>query len=99
AKIWPRLAPPLSEEDRRVPLPDFAQRLKEGVGDRAVPALMTAIKGKANAGVSMGRLLLNLFIALAPALIFVLIFAYSYLKVTEPVVEADYGLQEMGSFG
>src|SRR5690606_18397464 len=32
AKIWPRLAPPLSEEDRRVPLPDFAQRLKEGVG-------------------------------------------------------------------
>ena len=98
AKIWPRLAPPLSEEDRRVPLPDFAQRLKENVGDRAVPALMTAIKGKANAGVSMGRLLTNLFIALMPALLFVAVFGFSYVSVTAPVVEADYGLEEMGSF-
>src|SRR5690606_29038914 len=98
AKLKPNLAPPLSEEDRKVILPDFAQRLKDTVGNRAVPALLVAIKGRRNADVSMGRLLLNLFIALMPAIIFVLAFGGSYLALTKPVVEVDYGLQQMGGF-
>ena len=98
AKLKPNLAPPLSEEDRKVILPDFAQRLKDTVGNRAVPALLVAIKGRRNSDVSMGRLLLNLFIALMPAIIFVLAFGGSYLALTKPVVEVDYGLQQMGGF-
>ncbi len=98
AKIRPNLAPPLSEEDRRVPLPGFAQRLKDNVGDRAVPALVSGIRGRGDAGVSTGRLLFNLFIALAPAIVFVLVFASSYVSVTAPVVEAEYELEQMGGF-
>src|SRR5690606_26394748 len=93
AKLKPNLAPPLSEEDRRVHLPDFAQALKDHIGNRAVPALLAGIKGRRNLDVPMGRLLLNLFIALTPAILFVLAFGFSYASVTKPVVEVDYGLQ------
>lgn len=98
AKLKPSIAPPLSEEARKVPLPPFAQTLKETVGNRAVPALLAGIKGRRNVDVSMGRLLLNLFIALMPAIVFVLAFWGSYSSLTAPVVEVDYGLQQMGSF-
>ncbi len=98
AKLKPSLAPPLSEEDRRVILPDFAQKLKDTVGNRAVPALLMGIKGRRNADVPMSRLLLNLLIALMPAIVFVLAFGGSYMSLTKPVVEVDYGLQQMGGF-
>ncbi|MCO5118294.1 MAG: TRAP transporter large permease subunit [Burkholderiaceae bacterium] len=98
AKLKPNLAPPLSEEDRKVPLPDFAQKLKDSIGNRAVPALLLAIKGRRNADVPMGRLLLNLFIALMPAIVFVLAFGAIHANLTRPVVEVDYGLQQMGGF-
>ena len=84
ARVRPNLAPPLSEEARRVPLPGFAQRLKDNVGDRAVPALLTDLRGRGDAGVSTGRLLLNLVIALAPAIVFVLVFGASYVNLTSP---------------
>src|SRR3546814_6036270 len=35
AKLKPSVAPPLPEEARKVPLPAFAQTLKETIGDRA----------------------------------------------------------------
>ncbi|NLD54081.1 MAG: TRAP transporter large permease subunit [Burkholderiaceae bacterium] len=98
AKLRPNLAPPLSEEDRKVPLPGFAQRLKDNVGDRAVPALLAGLRGRGDAGVSFARLLFNLFIALAPAILFVLVFSSSYVSVTAPVVEAEYELEQMGGF-
>ena len=98
AKLKPSVAPPLSEKDRTVPLPAFAQTLKDTIGNRAVPALLLAIKGRRNSDVSMGRLMLNLFIALTPAIIFGLAFWGSYGSLTKPVVEVDYGLQQMGGF-
>ncbi len=98
AKLRPNLAPPLSEEDRKVLLPGFAQRLKDNVGDRAVPALLAGLRGRGDAGVSFARLLFNLFIALAPAILFVLVFSSSYVSVTAPVVEAEYELEQMGGF-
>jgi TRAP-type mannitol/chloroaromatic compound transport system permease large subunit len=98
AKLRPSVAPPLSEEDRKVPLPDFARVLKENVGDRALPALLTAIKGRRNVDVPMRRIWLNLLVALLPAIVFVAAFGASYAALTKPVVEADYGLQQMGGF-
>src|SRR5690606_22352701 len=90
--------PPLSDEARRVPLPAFAQTLKETIGDKALPAMLTAIKGKRNVDVPMGRLLLNLFIALMPAIVFVAAFGASYASLTAPVAEVEYELQQMGGF-
>ncbi|MFA7665301.1 MAG: TRAP transporter large permease subunit [Burkholderiaceae bacterium] len=99
AKLKPSVAPPLSEKDRQVPLPPFAKTLKETVGNHAVPAMLNALKGRRNADVPTGRLLANLFIAFIPAIVFALAFGASYLKVTAPIVEVDYGLEQMGGFG
>ncbi|HRO58570.1 MAG TPA: TRAP transporter large permease subunit [Burkholderiaceae bacterium] len=96
AKLKPSLAPPLSEEERRVPLPPFAATLKETVGNRAVPAMLMAIKGRANADVPMSTLLKNLFVAALPAMVFALAIGASYVSVTSPVVEQDFGLEQMG---
>ena len=98
AKLKPSVAPPLSEEARRVPLPDYAQVLKERIGNRALPALLTALKGRRNVDVPMNRLLLNLLIALLPAIVFVAAFGASYASLTAPVAEVQYELQQMGGF-
>ena len=97
AKIKPKLAPPLTAEQRVVPLP--APLLALGVtGDRyAVPALMAALKGKRNANVSTGYLLQQLFVALLPLLLFLVVALMSYRAAT--TVEAapvESGLQQIG---
>ena len=50
AKLKPALMPPLSQEERRVALPSFAERLSHS-GDRALTALMRGLKGRRNADV------------------------------------------------
>ncbi|HWL29746.1 MAG TPA: TRAP transporter large permease subunit, partial [Burkholderiaceae bacterium] len=45
AKISPKSAPPLSAEERRVTLPEFAQTIKETISNRALPGLIGAMKG------------------------------------------------------
>ncbi len=97
AKIKPNLAPPLTAEQRVVPLP--APLLALGVtGERyAVPALMAALKGKRNAKVSTGYLLQQLFVALLPLLLFLVVALTSYRAAT--TVEAapvESGLQQIG---
>lgn len=96
AKINPKAAPPLSVEERRVTLPEFAETVKRTISNRAVPGLVGAIKGKRNAGVPMRTLVNNLFIALLPALAFVAIMGLSYKMVTAPLPQEATGLVEMG---
>ncbi len=96
AKINPKAAPPLSAEERRVTLPEFAEIAKRTISNRAVPGLIGAIKGKRNAGVPMRTLVNHLFIALLPALAFVAIMGLSYKMVTAPLPQAATGLVEMG---
>ncbi len=98
AKFKPHLAPPMSAEDRRVPLPAFAEIVSTSINDKVLPGLMGAIKGKRNAAVPMRELLSHLFIALLPALAVVLIMGTVFLKVTAPVQqEAMEGVVAMGS--
>src|SRR5690606_16581599 len=78
AKLRPSVAPPLSEEDRRVPLPDYAQAIKETITNRAVPGLISAMKGPRNIDVPMKLLLKNLAVALLPAVIFIAVMGFSY---------------------
>ncbi len=99
AKIFPKSAPPLSEEERRVDLPPFAETLRDTIGKRALPALLKAIKGKNNADIPMAVLLRNLALVVLPAVIFVAAMGLTYKVVTAPIVTVDYGLQEMGGFG
>jgi TRAP-type mannitol/chloroaromatic compound transport system permease large subunit len=96
AKISPKSAPPLSEEERRVTLPEFAETIKHNVSNRALPGLIGAMKGKRNVNVPMRTLLWQAFIALLPALMFVAIMGVSYKIVTAPPPAEATGLVEMG---
>ncbi|MGO3872010.1 MAG: TRAP transporter large permease [Alcaligenes sp.] len=96
AKLRPSVAPPLSPEDRIVPLPDFAKTIKETITDRAVPGLISAMKGPRNVDVPMNLLLKNLAVALLPAVLFFSVMGFSYQSVTAPKAVEHYELQEMG---
>jgi TRAP-type mannitol/chloroaromatic compound transport system permease large subunit len=97
AKIKPSMAPPMSAEDRIVPLPAFAQVVSKDVSSTVLPGLIGAIKGKRNANVPMRDLLNHLGIALLPALAVAAIMGTIYFKVTAPLpVETVQGVQAMG---
>ena len=97
AKIKPSMAPPMSAEDRIVPLPAFAQVVSKDISSNVLPGLIGAIKGKRNAAVPMRELLNHLGIALLPALAVAAIMGTIYFKVTAPLpVEAVEGVVAMG---
>ena len=98
AKLKPHLAPPMSAENRRVPLPEFAQIVSSTVSERVLPGLIGAIKGKRNSAVPLRSLLNHLGIAVLPALSVALIMGMVYFKVTAPLVEeASEGVVAMGA--
>jgi len=101
AYFKPRLMPPLSAEERRVPLPSPLQKLSDTVSKKALPALLLAVKGRRNQDVPAGYVLRQLGIALLPALMFVLCAAWAWDLNTQgssaPAVAAQGGgLQEPG---
>ena len=96
AKLKPSLAPPLSAEDRHVPLPAFAEIVSDTISHKALPGLLGAIKGKRNAAIPMRTLLNHLFIVLLPALAVALLMGVIYLSVTAPAAQLVEGLVEMG---
>jgi TRAP-type mannitol/chloroaromatic compound transport system permease large subunit len=110
AKLKPSLAPPLSAQARFVPLPPLTQRISETVSNRALPALLLALKGSRNAGVPAGYILKQLGITLLPALVFAVVAALSYAAATTPsdapaamqsgaLAEPGGGVQEPPSTG
>ena len=97
AKFKPHLAPPMSAEDRRVPLPPFAEVVSKGISNKVLPGLIGAIKGKRNAAVPMRELLSHLGIALLPAIAVALIMGAIFMKVTAPIEsEVVEGVVSMG---
>jgi TRAP-type mannitol/chloroaromatic compound transport system permease large subunit len=97
AKIKPSMAPPMSAEERIVPLPAFAQVVSKDISTNVLPGLIGALKGKRNAAVPMRDLLNHLVIALLPALAVAAIMGAIYFKVTAPLpVEAVEGVVAMG---
>jgi TRAP-type mannitol/chloroaromatic compound transport system permease large subunit len=102
AKIKPSLAPPLSAEDRFVPLPPLTQKITNPDGTQhAMLGLIAALKGKRNQDVPTGYLLRQLLLVFAPLLLFVFVSLWSYRAVTEPLLaEATYeNLTRMGEAG
>jgi TRAP-type mannitol/chloroaromatic compound transport system permease large subunit len=97
AKLKPSLAPPLSAEDRLVPLPAPLAQAGVSGGQRALPALLAALKGRRNHGVPASYLLQQLFIALLPLLVFAAVALLSYRVVTSVAAVDDAStLQQMG---
>ncbi|MCT9071624.1 TRAP transporter large permease [Cupriavidus gilardii] len=98
AKLRPRLAPPLPLADREVPLPPLQQRLRDTIGARALPALVTALKGKRNAAIPTGQLMRQFGIAVLPALVVALLMGSIYAGVTAaPPAAVDATLMELGA--
>ena len=97
AKLKPALAPPLTPEQRFVPLPPLTQRITASGEVRALPGLLKALKGRRNQDVSTGYLLRQLFIAALPLLFFVFVALWSYQVATQPALAEDTGgLQQIG---
>ena len=95
--IKPSIAPPLSAEERYVPLPRFAEEIVKGGSSNVLTGLIGALLGKRNANVPRRTLLNHLFIAFLPLLAAILVMGAVYLVVTKQEVVDTTGLQEMGS--
>jgi TRAP-type mannitol/chloroaromatic compound transport system permease large subunit len=94
AKFKPRLMPPLSEAERRVVMPAFAQTLSAR-GANAIAGLLRAATG--HAGVPAAIALRQLFVSLLPMLVVAAILAVTYQVATAPeVVESTAGLVQAG---
>ena len=100
AKFKPKLMPPLSLEDRKVPLPMSYTELGEKISQNVIPAILIALKGKRNLHVRPAELLQSLMIALLPLLVFA-IFTGSIYKVVTAPMEAVAGMElmQMGDAG
>jgi TRAP-type mannitol/chloroaromatic compound transport system permease large subunit len=96
AKIWPSAAPQLSEEDRRVDLPQYAQTIAMTWSKNVLIGLTRAIKGRRNADVPMITILKCLFVAFLPALATTVLIGSLYLVATAPEEAVPEGVQEMG---
>jgi TRAP-type mannitol/chloroaromatic compound transport system permease large subunit len=97
AKLKPHMAPPMSAEERHVPLPPFAEVVSNSISPKVLPGLIGAIKGKRNVAVPMRDLIKHLGIALLPALAVAFIMGMIFLKVTAPIEqEVSEGVVAMG---
>jgi TRAP-type mannitol/chloroaromatic compound transport system permease large subunit len=96
ARFKPSMAPPLSAADRFVPLPALSEQLAPSHAARALPALLKALKGKANQGVPTAYILKQLLIVLLPAILFALVALWSYQGVTRVALQEPSSLARIG---
>jgi TRAP-type mannitol/chloroaromatic compound transport system permease large subunit len=96
AKLKPAWAPPLSAEQRRVPIPAPLMAIGATGNGWALGGLVKGLKGRNNEGTSTGYMLKQLGIALLPALLFAVVAVMSYQNATRVVqVETYEGLISM----
>jgi TRAP-type mannitol/chloroaromatic compound transport system permease large subunit len=97
AKLKPAMAPPLSAAAAYVPLPPPLVSVGATANGRALPGLMSALKGKRNQDVSTSYLLKQLLVALLPLLLFVFVSWYSYPRApSAESIEVPAGLEQLG---
>jgi TRAP-type mannitol/chloroaromatic compound transport system permease large subunit len=96
AKINPSLAPPLAENERRVPLSPVAKILSSR-GRNALTGLVAALANARAAGVPLKTVLGQLIISLLPALVIVATLGLMFHLATAPIALVDTtGLVEAG---
>ena len=97
AKLKPHLAPPMSAEDRIVPLPAVTQEISNTFSDKVLPGLVGAFKGKRNAATPTAEILKQLGIALLPLIAVSLLSGVIFFKITQPLPsEVAEGVVAMG---
>ncbi|MDH4134840.1 MAG: TRAP transporter large permease subunit, partial [Gammaproteobacteria bacterium] len=97
AKLNPALAPPLSEADRHIPLPEFAEKISAAISKNVIPGLLAAFKGRVNAGISTGSIARQMVIVILPALVWFGGMGLMYKSFTAPLeIDDTSGLVEMG---
>ena len=97
AKWKPHLAPPMSAEDRIVPLPAVTQQISNTFSDKVLPGLLGALKGKRNAATPTAEILKQLGIALLPLIAVSLLSGVIFFKITQPLPsEVAEGVVAMG---
>ena len=89
AKIWPHLAPPLPQSERHVPLPPQTAAIAAAHPGNAVPGLFKAVKAPAAGALSPRYARRQLFIALAPAIAFLVLMGLTWHAITKPDVQTD----------
>ncbi|WP_288252741.1 TRAP transporter large permease subunit [uncultured Hydrogenophaga sp.] len=99
AKLKPAWAPPLSAEQRQVPLPEPLLRIGATAGKSALLGLLSALKGRNNQGVSTGYLLRQLGVVLLPAALFVAVAVLSYPSAKPVAADVPAGLVPLGLGG
>lgn len=97
AKLKPKWAPPLSEEERRVSLPPLTQQLTTTSAAHALLGLMAALKGKRNAAVPLSHILRQLAVVVLPGLLFVVLATTSYRAVTTVMPDEVYEIEQIGA--
>ncbi|HLU76601.1 MAG TPA: TRAP transporter large permease subunit [Burkholderiales bacterium] len=96
AKWRPRLAPPLSDEERIVPLSPEIAKVRDTTGQRAVPSLVQALTTKVP-GAPTRTVANHLIVALLPAAVFLGAMGLMYDSLTTPAeTYSTEGLVEMG---
>ncbi|HEY0844678.1 MAG TPA: TRAP transporter large permease subunit [Noviherbaspirillum sp.] len=96
AKLKPDYAPPLSEEDRKVPLPAYAEAIVASGSRNVLTGLSGALRGKCKTGVPQRTLVGQLFVALLPAIAFAVAMGLTYRAVTTVVEDDTAGAVQMG---
>jgi TRAP-type mannitol/chloroaromatic compound transport system permease large subunit len=97
AKLKAHLAPPMSAEDRIVPLPAVTQEISNTFSDKVLPGLLGALKGKRNAATPTAEILKQLGIALLPLIAVSLLSGVIFFKITQPLPsEVAEGVVAMG---
>jgi TRAP-type mannitol/chloroaromatic compound transport system permease large subunit len=97
AKWKPHLAPPMSAEDRIVPLPALTQQISNTFSDKVLPGLIGALKGQRNAATPTSEILKQLGIALLPLIAVTLLSGVIFFKLTDPLPsETVEGVVAMG---
>ena len=94
AKIKPTWMPPLPESERKVDIPAYVASISATARTKVLPALIAALKGRANANVPTKRLVRELAVTLLPAIVFVVLMGLTWHALTKPDAVTDTsGLQ------
>ena len=99
AKIKPEWAPPLTAEQRFVPLPAHAAQAKAhaGGGSNALSGFIKALRANQAAVAERRKVARDLLLTLLPAIAFVILMGLTWNALTKAdVVQDTSGLQEMG---
>lgn len=98
AKLRPDMAPPLPDDERHVELPPSTAEVAKQYGQRALPALLAALKGPRNAGVATGTIMRQLFVTLLPLIAVAVALTAIHGNLTKADAVADVLPDSLQSF-